>query len=237
MLIAFLYHRVSDGKYANPIEVIEKQFTYLSKKYKIIVPSDKINLLKLDICLSFDDAYYDFYHYVFPLLKKLNIKAQLAVPVKFIQDSTEIDPEIRLSVPYGKAMKDKNFLKKVPFCTWQEINEMASSGLVNIASHSYSHKNLLENDIDLNIEIIQSKKILEDKIKQKISTFVYPFGKFNENIHKFTKKHYKYVMRIGSTFNLTWQNINKISYRIISDNLKTIDEHLKLVKGISYVWF
>ena len=29
---------------------------------------------------AFDDGFYDFYHYVFPILKKLKIKALLAIP-------------------------------------------------------------------------------------------------------------------------------------------------------------
>jgi peptidoglycan/xylan/chitin deacetylase (PgdA/CDA1 family) len=134
-------------------------------------------------------------------------------------------------------MKEDVFIKKVPLCTWEELKEMVDSGLVSVASHSYSHKNLLEKNIDLDLEIVQSKKILEEHLKTNISTFVYPLGKFNDQIHSFTKKHYKYAMRIGSSFNLSWQNINKISYRIISDNLKTIDEQTKKKKIISYIWF
>lgn len=213
MLISLLYHKISE-------KVLEKEFLYLSKlkKYKIVIPSDKLNFYKsnLNLCLTFDDAYFDFYHLVFPLLKKFKMKAVLAVPVKYILDSTKIDPKIRLNV----SSKDfiKYYKEKAPFCTFEEIKEMANSGFVEIASHSYSHKNLLKKNTNfLEKEIIFSKKILEEKLQKKIFSFVYPFGKFNKEIHELAKLHYKYIFRIGSTFNLSWQNRNNIIYRITAD--------------------
>ncbi len=237
MLLTFLYHRVSIGKYANTEKQIYEHLKYLSQKYKIVIPQDKINLFKLNICLTFDDAYFDFYKYVFPLLKNLKIKAVLAVPIKFIQEDTYLDDKTRLSVTYHEAMKNDNYKTKVPFCSWKEIKEMHDSGLVYIASHSYNHKNLLKDKVDFNLEIKESKKFLEKKLNTKIDTFVYPLGKFNEEIHKCVKKHYKYVMRIGSAINFSWQNITGITYRIISDNLKSKEEHLKIKRYISYLWF
>jgi peptidoglycan/xylan/chitin deacetylase (PgdA/CDA1 family) len=237
MLLTFLYHHVGNSKYSNSKEMLETHFAYLKKNYKIVVPNEKLSPFRINICLSFDDAYFDFYHFVFPLLKKLNIKAVLAVPVKYIVDSQDIDPAKRLSVPHNQATNEEIYKAKAPFCTWNELDEMAKSGLVHIASHSYSHKNLLAQEVDLNLEIIESKKKLEQNLNIEISTFVYPLGKFNRNIHKMTMKHYKYAMRIGSSFNFSWQNINKINYRIISDNLKYVDQNLRFFKFFSYIWF
>jgi peptidoglycan/xylan/chitin deacetylase (PgdA/CDA1 family) len=236
MNLTFLYHRINDEKNSNSEEKIKEHLEYLAHHYKIILPGEKISFFKKNITLTFDDGYFDFYYYVYPLLKKLKIKAQLAIPVKFIVESTKIDPKTRFGVSYKSAMKEP-FLQKVPFCTWEEIREMVGSGLVSIASHSFSHKNLLESDADLELEILESKKIIEEKIKQKISTFVYPMGKFNEKVHLHILKHYKYVMRIGSTFNLSWKNFNNVTYRILSDNLKSKDENLKCFAFISYLWF
>ena len=237
MLLTFLYHRVNNGKYATNKDIMKKHLIYLSQNYKIVTPSDRISPFKLNLCLSFDDGYFDFYKYVFPILKELNIKALLAIPIRYILESTNIDHNTRLSVAYHDAMKGDVFIKKAPFCTWQEIKEMVDSNLVEIASHSYSHKNLLEKDIDLDNEIITSKKILEEKLKIQINTFVYPLGKFNKEIHNAVKKHYKYAMRIGSAINFSWQNITKITYRIISDNITKENEHFTLKRFISYFWF
>lgn len=237
MLLTFLYHRIGDGKYSNSKNLIENHLIYLSKKFNIVLPGDKLNLFKLNICLSFDDGFFDFYLYVFPILKKLNIKAVLSIPIKFILDDTNLDHQTRLLVSYKEAMQEEIYKNKAPFCTWREIKEMSDSKLVQIASHSYSHVNLIEKDIDLDKEIIESKKTLEERLNTKINTFVYPLGKFNEEIHNIVKRHYKYAMRIGTGINFTWQNINSITYRIMSDNLKTKNENLKLKRFVSYFWF
>ncbi|HEU64066.1 MAG: Poly-beta-1,6-N-acetyl-D-glucosamine N-deacetylase [Candidatus Anoxychlamydiales bacterium] len=236
MLLTFSYHRINSDKYSNSYKIIEDHLTYIAKKYRVVLPKDKLNPFKLNICLSFDDAFYDFYKYVYPLLKKLQIKAILAIPIKYILESTSVDDEIRLNVPYKDAMKKNIYKTQAPFCTWQEIKEMVDSNLVEIASHSYNHINLIDSK-NLDLEIIKSKEILEKKLKTEITTFVYPMGKFNEEIHKKVKKHYKYAMRLGSAINFSWQNISSITYRIMSDNLKTKNENLKLKNYISYFWF
>ena len=237
MLLSFLYHKIGKGKYCNSKKMIEDHFIYLKKKYIVILPGDKISPFKLNICLTFDDAYFDFYHYVFPLLKKYNLKAVLAVPIKYISESTDIEDTLRLDLPYDEITDEKNVKEKVPFCTWEEIKEMSNSGLVHIANHSYSHINLLKKEVNLHLEIIESKKILERKLNREISTFIYPFGKFNKEIHKLTKDNYKYIMRIGSAINLCWHNFNKITYRISSDNLLQVNSKLKPLNFFSYIIF
>jgi len=236
MLLTFSYHRINSDKYSNTQKILQDHLTHIAKNYKVVLPCDKLNPFKLNICLSFDDAFYDFYKYVFPLLKKLKIKAILAVPIKYILPSTLLTDDVRLNVSYKDAMKDDVYISKAPFCTWQEIKEMADSKLVEIASHSYNHVNLI-NSNNLDLEIIKSKEILEEKLKTEVSTFVYPMGKFNEKINKKVKLHYKYAMRLGSAINFSWQNMSSITYRIISDNLKTKNENLKLKNYISYFWF
>jgi len=236
MLLTFSYHRINSDKYSNSEKILEEHLTYIASKYKVVLPKDKLNPFKLNICLSFDDAFFDFYKYVFPLLKKLKIKAVLAIPIKYILESTDISDDIRLKVPYKDAMKGDNYKTKAPFCTWREIKEMLDSKLIEIASHSYNHVNLIESN-NLDLEIIKSKKIIQKKLKIQVNTFVYPMGKFNEKIHKEVKKHYKYVMRLGSAINFSWQNISSITYRIMSDNLKTKNENFKLKNYISYFWF
>lgn len=214
MLISLLYHKIKKQNEKK----IEKDFLFLSKKYKILFPKETLSKSKLNICITFDDAYFDFYYIIFPILKKFKIKALLSVPSKYILNKTNIDPQIRLNV--------KNpFLnyKKAPFCTFYELKKMQDSGYVEIANHSYSHSNLIHSR-DLEKEILFSKKILEKNLNKEISTFVYPFGKFNKKVHLFVKKSHKYIMRIGSSLNFSFNNFNNLTYRIVADekNLKDI---------------
>lgn len=237
MMLAFLYHRVGGGKYANPPEIFEEHLIYLAKRYPIVLPSEKLRPFTLQICLTFDDATYDFYHYVYPLLQKLNLRALLAVPVYYILDKTDLDPAVRLSVPYSAAMKGNAHLTHAPFCTWAELKEMTQSGHVEIASHSVHHCHLLTPGLDLDLEIAGSKSVLEKKLGVSVRTFVYPLGKFNRTIHRLVKRRYEFAMRIGTAFNCGWQNLSGITYRVISDNLKEIDQHLKPSRYLSMGWF
>ena len=237
MMLAFLYHRVGDGKYANSPAAMEKHLSWIADRFRVVVPGDPLNRLSLDVCLTFDDATYDFYHYLFPLLKRLKLRALLSVPTHFIQHGTTLEPAERLAIPYSMAMKEDIHRTHCPFCTWPELREMAQSGYVEIASHSIHHQNLLLPGLDLDQEIRGSKEILEQELGVPIRTFVYPLGKFNRPIHEQVKKHYEFAMRIGTAWNSSWQNMSGIIYRVISDNMISHDQPFRCSKKISYLWF
>lgn len=213
MLLVLMYHRINDAG------IFQSYIKYISENYPVVIPGDALPSGKLSICLTFDDAYFDFYHFVFPVLQKENIRAVVGVPVKYIIEKTSISKDMRLNVPYDDAMKNDIHLKKAPFCTWQELNEMVQSGLVKIASHSQNHLNLTIEGLDLRDEIAGSKKIIEQKLSLKVDTFIYPYGKVDNNVHSFASGHYKYLMRIGSALNKDWHNSNNMIYRVNGDDL------------------
>ncbi|MFZ0564908.1 MAG: polysaccharide deacetylase family protein [Chlamydiales bacterium] len=219
MLLAIMYHGVGSGKHANTLKCLRSHFHELNQTYPIVLPGDPLQKGKLSICLTFDDATFDFYHYIFPLLKEFKIRALLAVPVRYILESTDLSPEERLSVPYTLAMQDGFFDTKAPFCTWKELNEMVESGLVEIASHSFMHCNLTFKFVDLEQEVVRSKEILEAKLPQAISSFIYPFGKTTPAVHEYISNHYPYAFRIGSQLNWGWGNGKKPLSRVIGDNM------------------
>jgi peptidoglycan/xylan/chitin deacetylase (PgdA/CDA1 family) len=245
MLLTLLYHRILLHKNGNTFSLMEKHLSFLASHYSIVVPGDPLSSQtplsprSSQICLTFDDATFDFYHYIFPLLKKLQIKAVLSVPVGEILKAPLSSPSLTpLSLP--NSMLPENRLTSFDqnrFCSWKELKEMAESNLVHIASHSYSHKSLLSKDIDLHLEIIKSKEILEEKLNIPITTFVYPLGKFSSSIHNLVKKHYPYVMRIGSSINFSWQNANGMIYRIVCDAMKDEKAPLHWKNFPSYFWF
>jgi peptidoglycan/xylan/chitin deacetylase (PgdA/CDA1 family) len=228
MLISTAYHRIGEGKWSNPLSLFTYHLQYIKDHYPTVLPGDPLpSRWDFYLCLTFDDAYFDFYHYVFPLLVKYNVKALLAVPVKYIVEKTRLAPSERLAIPYHVAMQEGIFEHKVPFCTWEELEEMARSGFVEIASHSYSHPNMTYPSIDLKLEIETSKKILEKRLPQEISTFVYPFGKTHGQLHKEVLKYYPYAFRIGSKINSSWDCRLKPLTRIPSDKLAAANSPFK----------
>ena len=159
-LIVFMYHHIkpdNENKDAFTIvpEIFEKQIKYLiSKKYTFIGLEDLTagKKIKKPVMITFDDGYIDNYKYVFPILKKYNIKAVIFLII-------------------GKIEKESDFL------TWQQVYEMEKSGLVSFGSHGLTHTNIRRMEPSLALkELKESKAILEEKLGHKITSFCYPFG-------------------------------------------------------------
>lgn len=219
VLLCLMYHRVGAAKHSDRLDVFRDHLRYLAEHCPVVLPGDPLPSGKMSVCLTFDDAFFDFYYHVFPILSELKIKALLAVPVKYLVNDSGVAADARLQVPYEEAMKERIYQKEVPFCTWAEISEMVKSGHVEVASHSYSHADLTAGNADLNLEIAGSKAAIENKLGRKVTTFVYPFGKIDKEALAVVRMHYAYSMRIGSALNKDWQNANGIVYRVDADNL------------------
>ena len=215
-----MYHHVGSDRCSNDLEVFEQHLEYISKNFIPLFPTFE-ELPKKAICLVFDDGYYDFYKFIYPLLKKYNLRALLAVTPKFILDDTDKDDVTRLGFEHNDLFKE---YENATFCTYKELTEMHKSGYVQVVSHSYSHKNLLENNVDLKEELLKSKEMIEQKLDTKVESFVYPFGKYNQEILDETMKHYKYSFRIGNALNKDFHGINGVIYRIDGDFLKSPNE-------------
>ena len=126
MLISTMYHHINSDKYSNTLDIFINHLKYIKSNYNIVLPNDKISYNS--ICLTFDDAFFDFYYYIFPLLKKFNIKVILGVPVKYILEDTLVSYNHRLSINH-----DDTYNNKESFCTYKELKEMVDSKLVYIA--------------------------------------------------------------------------------------------------------
>lgn len=232
MLQVVMYHHVNsdDLPLSNSDVMMKAHLELISERYTTIFPGETIT--NNSICLTFDDAYYDFYYYVFPLLKKYNLKALLAVPSAFILENTDIDPVKRLSLKHQDIYE--NYQTFAPFCTYAELREMVQSGHVEIASHSMHHVNFTQEGVDLEKEIFGSKVMLEDKIGCRIDSFVLPFGKYNDAAVALAREHYSYVFRIGNALNPSWDGIGGLIYRIKGDELKRPCSLFNPLKQLSF---
>lgn len=89
------------------------------------------------VLLTFDDGYRSFHSIVFPLLKAFNYPAVLALVGSWL------DAPAGTSVYYGDQP-----VPREKFLTWEQLRELAASGLVEIASHSYAlHQGVLANPL------------------------------------------------------------------------------------------
>lgn len=116
-------------------------------------------------------------------------------------------------------MQGDTFQQQAPFCTFEECREMAASGLVHIASHSFSHCSLLGPAVDANDEIIGSKAVLEAKLNTPVESFVYPYGHFTRALQAKVQQHYRYSFRIGSACHRHWEERRGLFYRVDAERL------------------
>lgn len=143
------YHNVLDDplddpeKFTASTEELAQQFSWLEEQgYKIISVDDLIAakggmrpLPAKAVMLTFDDGYRSFYTHVFPLLKKYGYPAVLALTGSWLKLE-----------PGETAQYEGQSYAREKFLDAAEIRELSSSGLVEIASHSYDlHHGILAN--------------------------------------------------------------------------------------------
>lgn len=119
------------------------------------------------IVITFDDGYLSNYEIAFPILKKYNVPAAI-----FIVTST-----VGLSPESG--------LVSYPHFTWEQAKEMQDSGLIEINSHTHTHKNIATLSTgELQKEIRLSKYLIEKNLNKYCYTFAYPYGGYREDTEK-----------------------------------------------------
>ena len=158
----------------------EKQLKYLSKKgYKSYTLSEMIenkdSLAKKSVVLTFDDGYRDNFTNAFEILKKYGFKATIFVIINRFHNDWSI---------HRKA-KNAGIVDKIDKLSDDEIRYMLKSGLIEIGAHTLNHKNFKKlSKEEKEKEMIESKKILEDKFGIECKTFSYPFGIFENGDEK-----------------------------------------------------
>lgn len=182
MYHSMLKDRKYQGKYVISPDTFENDLIYLQKNgYTTIVMQDlldyidkKAPLPSKPILLTFDDGYYNNYLYAYPLIKKYNVKIIIS-PIGYYTDLfSQSNPN------------HPNY----SHCTWDQINEMMASGLVEFQNHSYNlHSNTgrlgaskVKSDSTasytalLNTDLSKMQQEIAANTSYTPTTFVYPFG-------------------------------------------------------------
>lgn len=114
------------------------------------------------ISVTFDDGLLDNFTNAYPVLKELGLKAYFFI--------------------LAGRVGAKGYMG------WQEICELRDAGMI-IGSHGMTHRILIGlSDVELDYELKESKRILEEKLRQKIECFSIPRGFYNRKIIEIAKK-------------------------------------------------
>jgi biofilm PGA synthesis lipoprotein PgaB len=118
-----------------PRHVFVKQLEYLKTHgYHLISPEDILaarregkSLPEKSVLLTFDDAYRSFYEFVYPVLSLYDYPAVLSIVSSWIGQQPD-------------------YIGKKELMSWEQIEEVADSGRVYLASHTHTmHKGIVSN--------------------------------------------------------------------------------------------
>lgn len=158
-------------------EKFESQIKYLQDNHFNIIPLTQVveylkgkrdSLPSKPIAITVDDGWKSVYSYMRPIILKHKIPVTL-----FIYPQT---------ISAGKNSM-----------TWDELNDLQQTGLFDIQSHTYDHPNFKvlkrkfsssKFDDYVRMQLVKSKKILEDKMGKKIALLAWPFGIYNQYLEQ-----------------------------------------------------
>lgn len=152
----------------------EQGYTTVSAKQLIEYVSGKGTLPEKPVLITFDDGYASFYAYAFPILKELKMHAIFSIIGTHTDKYSESDDS---NINYAHV-------------TWDQVAELAQSGLVEIGNHTYNLHSIGlrkgcrirngENEEEYRKMLIDDVSLLQKKIKQitgsEPTVFTYPFG-------------------------------------------------------------
>lgn len=153
--------RLTNPIYNIELNYFQKQMDFLFKnRFKTLTIheyiSEKSYSKEKVICLTFDDGWLGNYLYAYPILKKYDFKATFFIATDLI----------------GKPL----------YMTWEEIEELASSGM-SIQSHTVTHQPLAHLGVErVLFELSESKKVIEERVGQKVEHLSLPHGIKDERI-------------------------------------------------------
>jgi peptidoglycan/xylan/chitin deacetylase (PgdA/CDA1 family) len=115
--------------------------------------------------MTFDDGYRSVYDEAFPVLNKYSMTATVFLTTG---ESGRAVADERLTPLNGREM-----------LSWGEIREMKGAG-IDFGAHTISHPDLTGIETsEIENEMTGSKKIIEDKLGAPVSSFAYPYGRYD----------------------------------------------------------
>ncbi len=131
-------------------DVLESRLAYLAENGYRTVTSDAIGRLVRDgtspgdrtVALCFDDAWASLWTVAAPLLKRYGFQGTtFAIPAR-MRDATTLRPTLE-----DGAVTSDDDRGTMPFVSWQELEVLHTSGVIDVQSHSWSHSMVFSGDV------------------------------------------------------------------------------------------
>jgi peptidoglycan/xylan/chitin deacetylase (PgdA/CDA1 family) len=167
-----LFRRAMGRLHENGYRTLGLQETVINLREKSSVPEKAF-------VITFDDGYQSVYREAFPLLRAYGMSAIVFLTVGE-----------HGSVPGTDRLPS---LDHRPMLSWEEIREMQKGGFI-FGAHTLTHPDLTRLSFDrMETEIVRSKVIIEDRLGSAVTSFAYPYGRYNPQSYTIVQQHFACV--------------------------------------------
>lgn len=126
--------------------------------------------------ITFDDGYESVYTDAFPALQEFAMTATVFLPVG---EERIDDLDRRLPMLEGRAM-----------LSWRRIQDLHRYG-ISFGAHTVNHADLTRLPADgVKREVLPSKQRIEDMLGSAVSSFAYPFGRYDRASRDLVAQHF-----------------------------------------------
>jgi peptidoglycan/xylan/chitin deacetylase (PgdA/CDA1 family) len=143
------------------------------------------------VAVTFDDGYREVRSHAWPVLHDLAIPATVFLPTGFMEKTSPAP--IRAGAAERGAAPEP--------LSWDEVAEMAATGLLTVGSHSVTHSDFDRLSRDAaEEEAAASRRLLEERTGATVDVFAYPRAIVaHEDV---VVAHYRYAVAADGTKNL-----------------------------------
>jgi peptidoglycan/xylan/chitin deacetylase (PgdA/CDA1 family) len=230
---ALLYHHVGPvtheacrGLTVAPAAFSRQISTLSAMGYTAILPDDfaahvrgETEAPTRSVMITFDDAYADLCTHVFPILEKHSFPATVFVPTALVGSTIQCSP--------------KNPDARMQLMSAGEIAQWSERGVM-FGAHSRSHADLTMLDPSSAVdEIIGSRDDLATITGKPVTSFAYPFGKFNSAIESVVKSNFTTAFTIEEGLNELSTSTTALNRTMVQHGDSLVDVLLRARYGKS----
>ncbi len=185
-----------DGKrFAKLLAELKKYCDFVNIQDAVQLLLEGKQVERCTVAFTFDDGWRDCYMQIAPQLEKYGINAMFFINPNFV-DAGENGDEAYLENFTVNVTKSPG---KHPM-TWNQIKDLQNRGFV-IGAHTLDHYNINDDNIkELEHQIGDCRKVIEEKLGVPCEYFAFPFGRLehaNPLSIDIACKHYKYIFSQG----------------------------------------
>jgi peptidoglycan/xylan/chitin deacetylase (PgdA/CDA1 family) len=192
-----LYHHIAEktppSRYFLPPQVFEQQILSLQRWGYTVIPlsllataiQEGAMLPPKPVVITFDDGYKDVFKQAFPILQQYGYVGAVYPIVKQIGT---------------RGYMDGADLKQLAEAGWE------------IGSHSWTHTSLRSSTVNLEHEIVDSRKEIKDLLGLPVLSFSFPYGLTSKYVTKQVKEaNYQFAVGLGISYRHTEKTLYYLS--------------------------